>query len=547
MLTTAVHPVLPGPSGTSGARSGSRPSALRALWTCLCVLALAVLGVPAPAQAAGAAITGTVLMPAGMADRITAVSVTAWKDGRVVTSAHASVGGGFVLDGLEAGAAYALQLRDGAGGVADTWWRADGAHTLDSALAQAVPAPTSGLTWRPEVAVSITGSLAGPPRTGIFLTASMGSASVIPSAYLDAQGEFVVRDLSPRATYQLRLIDLNGDLLEGWVTADGTIDPDRSRARSFSGATTGVVITPTVLPTISGKVQLPAGFDKGAHLSVKASVLEDDGTWTGVQFSSVADDGSFRFVRLEAGRSYGILLDAVEETPGHERLRSGWWQGNAKPLVGDFFDGSGARPIQVGTSGVILPLETTSTQAPVLRGTMRVGSTIAGSRGTWDPSDITTTYRWLRDGRAISGATTPRYTLTRADLGRKISLRVTAAQPGWTTVSATSAPRTIQRLTPRVSVTVPTTATAGRPVSVTVRVTTSGVSATPAGTVKVSYGSRSTTVPLTYAHEGRVRVTLPAMASGTYAVRALFTPSPVLARYVEAKTSATVSLRVRPA
>lgn len=45
---------------------------------------------------------------------------------------------------------------------------------------------------------------------------------------------------------------------------------------------------------------------------------------------------------------------------------------------------------------------------------------------------------WLRSGAIIPGATGGSYRLTTADRGKRISFRVTASKPGYTTVTITS-------------------------------------------------------------------------------------------------------------
>lgn len=75
---------------------------------------------------------------------------------------------------------------------------------------------------------------------------------------------------------------------------------------------------------------------------------------------------------------------------------------------------------------------------PTISGTVQVGKTLTARAGTWSPT-ATLTYRWLRSGTAISNATGETYVLTPSDHGRTISVRVTGAAEGYTTVSKTSA------------------------------------------------------------------------------------------------------------
>lgn len=62
---------------------------------------------------------------------------------------------------------------------------------------------------------------------------------------------------------------------------------------------------------------------------------------------------------------------------------------------------------------------------PVITGTVIVGQTLIVDDGTWSGTP-TYTYSWLRDGVAISGATTNAHILIADDIGSVIKARVTA-------------------------------------------------------------------------------------------------------------------------
>lgn len=80
-----------------------------------------------------------------------------------------------------------------------------------------------------------------------------------------------------------------------------------------------------------------------------------------------------------------------------------------------------------------------NTVRPKVSGAMRVGSILRASIGTWSNTEAATLQaQWLRDGQPIRGATGGDYRVTSADIGRSISVRVTATTVGHQPVTATS-------------------------------------------------------------------------------------------------------------
>jgi hypothetical protein len=108
-----------------------------------------------------------------------------------------------------------------------------------------------------------------------------------------------------------------------------------------------------------------------------------------------------------------------------------------------------------------------NTAEPVISGSTRVGATLSTNRGSWANAPASYAYQWVRcdsdggeadgsDCAAIGGATTSRYVLAGADVGRRLRVRVTAtngdgsatvaSNPTGTVVSA-SAPVNTRRPT----------------------------------------------------------------------------------------------------
>jgi hypothetical protein len=82
-----------------------------------------------------------------------------------------------------------------------------------------------------------------------------------------------------------------------------------------------------------------------------------------------------------------------------------------------------------------------TTAAPTISGTLRVGRVLTANTGTWSPA-ASFSYQWKANGIAITGATARTYTLKAADRTKKMTVTVTGRRSGFITVSRTSAAST---------------------------------------------------------------------------------------------------------
>jgi hypothetical protein len=74
---------------------------------------------------------------------------------------------------------------------------------------------------------------------------------------------------------------------------------------------------------------------------------------------------------------------------------------------------------------------------PKVTGTAKVGKTLTAKKGTFTPSAAKVTYTWLRNGKAIKGAKSAKYKLTKKDRGKHISVKLTYKAPATVTLSKT--------------------------------------------------------------------------------------------------------------
>jgi surface antigen len=85
-------------------------------------------------------------------------------------------------------------------------------------------------------------------------------------------------------------------------------------------------------------------------------------------------------------------------------------------------------------------LDLSNTAAPEVTGTAKVGSRLTATPGTWTPGPVTVAYQWYAAGQPITGATAATYRLTRAVVGKAVTVAATASKPGYPAKTATSAP-----------------------------------------------------------------------------------------------------------
>lgn len=90
------------------------------------------------------------------------------------------------------------------------------------------------------------------------------------------------------------------------------------------------------------------------------------------------------------------------------------------------------------TNNTTLPPFVSKTK-PAITGSKGVGKRLTTTKGTWSPTPSGVTYRWRRNGSAISGATASTYTPKTADAGRYLTVTVTPRRTGYTSTPATSA------------------------------------------------------------------------------------------------------------
>ncbi|WP_157432610.1 DUF3152 domain-containing protein [Aeromicrobium sp. Root472D3] len=107
----------------------------------------------------------------------------------------------------------------------------------------------------------------------------------------------------------------------------------------------------------------------------------------------------------------------------------------------------GAAPVSVTSAptGPVAKGTFASTRPPSITGSPKYGRKLTGRTGSFSRrADLD--YRWLRDGRPIGGAKGRHHRVRSADVGHRITFRVKASRPGFSTVTAVSQARTATNL-----------------------------------------------------------------------------------------------------
>ncbi|MCD2444024.1 carboxypeptidase regulatory-like domain-containing protein [Agromyces sp. SYSU K20354] len=276
----------------------------------------------------------------------------------------------------------------------------------------------------------ITADLGAGPEAigGVWVTAAEGSRFG-GSAESGADGRYRIWGLQKDVPYTVRFGNPWNDLgMEWWndASSPGTATPVVPGTESI----TGIDAELTRGGTLSGRVVDAEGLG-ASFATVEVSSLD------GAYLDEVRADiqGSYAITGLAAG-DYKVRFEpSTERMPGY---LPEWWR--------DAGSAASAAVVTVAageeTSHVDAALNregtvTVEQAAPQLSGTARVGETLTAiASSTTDGAAIG--YEWLADDEVITGAVGAELVLTADQLGKRISIRVTASAVGYLPSTLTS-------------------------------------------------------------------------------------------------------------
>jgi len=277
------------------------------------------------------------------------------------------------------------------------------------------PSPVHDVADAPGLAAFDLSSV--PTLTG---TAAVGSPLAV-----------VTGDWSPTPTFTYR-----------WLADGATVEDAISSTYAPTAAEVGTVITVEVTGTAPGRVP--------TSLTSEGTDLVQEGIFP--EPSSVPT--------VSGAAQVGSTLTAAPGTwPLGATLSYQWFAG------GVAIDGAVSSTYSIAPSdlGTALSVQVTGTQAgwetavriseptsavvaatfasapvPTISGATTVGATLTAVPGSWSPG-ATLSYQWSAGGTLVPGATQTTYVPAAADLGKQLTVEVTATLPGWVTVTRTSA------------------------------------------------------------------------------------------------------------
>ena len=178
-----------------------------------------------------------------------------------------------------------------------------------------------------------------------------------------------------------------------------------------------------------------------------------------VVFPAINNDGGLRPltagpIATSASGAYTVILPANHDTGvmGFSHDGSAWaWLGGGGIAEPNFYTNLTANERR-NVEDLVLPVDPprpaaapakatplTATGEPLVRGAARKGRILRASTGRWNLAPTGIRYQWLRNGAVVRGATKPAYRLTRADVRKRLSVRVAASRAGVRTAVAISA------------------------------------------------------------------------------------------------------------
>ena len=278
-----------------------------------------------------------------------------------------------------------------------------------------LPKVTTSATVTAEKALTSTPTpkIGGTVKVGSTLTASAGkwAPKTVTLRYQWNRSGVAISG-AKSAKYKLTVADLAANISVS-VTGSKTGYTKVTATSSTTGAVAPASLTAKPKPTITGKAIV------GKVLTVRS------GTWKPATVT-----------RHYQWKRAGVAIEGATAST-YRLLAEDMNSKITVTVTGSKLGYATAEKTSAATAKVVgKPL--TATPVPRITGKATVGTTLTASAGSWNPAPVELSYQWKRSGVAIADATTSTYELVLADKGKKITVVVKGAKPGYASVSKSS-------------------------------------------------------------------------------------------------------------
>ncbi|WP_193605505.1 carboxypeptidase-like regulatory domain-containing protein [Nocardioides dongkuii] len=275
----------------------------------------------------------------------------------------------------------------------------------------------------------------GRPVAGASVKVATSSSAAGETVETDANGQYDTAAAGITLTPGTYHAEANrwGDLDDAVYLADSaqiTLAAGEVHTHNFK-----LTERPRVLVTVLGPDGTPL---ESAPLDIQVKHPDfDNGDWGPIRYGPNETDarGRYRFIDNFDAARFHVGLPAGYDGPA---AVGEWWQ--------DAYTAKDARVLTFPRGVEMLRKVTVrlgvgrlSATKPVVAGKARVGKALSARTPAWGPAPVKLRYTWLRGGKPVKGATSARYKLTRKDVGRRISVRVTGTKSGFATLARASA------------------------------------------------------------------------------------------------------------
>lgn len=417
-----------------------------------------------------AKISGTVSLPAGVTRTSTtyvyATLYSATKE-TYVTGVSVAKNGTYSLTGIPAGT-YKVQFGVSGANALPQWWKGKSTWSSATKIALKAGQVKTGVSAKLAKGGIISGKVSIASGTGTKL--SDVAVEVYRSdkrvyagwAKVSSKGTYSLNQL-PTGSYKVLFTPAAGKAAPQWASAKF----DWSKATKIkvtAGKTkSGVNAALKAGGSIAGKVSGSAGKKDGAVVyayraagdgefeyggwgrTTASGTYRIDGLAPGkytVQFARSGAAGSASLTAPQPGTAASLApVEVIAPTSAAPTVWEKWWK--EKP------DAESANRITVAAKKTVTGISTNldkkaaiqklKAATPTISGTAKVGKKLTAKAGTWTRY-ATLSYQWYANGKAIAKATKSSFTLTSAQKGKKITVKVTGKKTGYASTSRTSKP-----------------------------------------------------------------------------------------------------------